>query len=143
MMIQVCFFIIRLLYTNLRWRKYTQLILYIFFTGTCECSIWGDPHINSFDKVFFDFQGDCEYTLVKPCGESDLPDFELIGNFFKNSPNDKYSYIREMRLVLGGKVYELLHKGRVLVDGVEVPLPYNDKENGVEITPILWFVVSR
>ncbi|XP_071838865.1 IgGFc-binding protein-like isoform X2 [Apostichopus japonicus] len=104
--------------------------------GDCDCTIWGDPHLISFDNVPFDFQGDCEYTLLKPCGESDLPDFELIGNLFKDSPNDKYSYIRGMRLVLGGKVYELLHKGKVLVDGLVEPLPYRDEETNVQITPI-------
>lgn len=119
-----------------------SLILHSFSTGTCECGIWGDPHIATFDKVFYDFQGDCEYTLVKPCGESDLPDFELIGNFFKNSPNDKVTYIREIRLVLGGKVYEIIHNERVLVDGVEVALPYSDEENGVNIGPLAWFLVS-
>ncbi|XP_071839367.1 IgGFc-binding protein-like isoform X2 [Apostichopus japonicus] len=102
----------------------------------CDCRIWGNLHLISFDNVPVDFQGDCEYTLLKPCGKGTLPDFELIGNMLKDSPNDKYSYIRGMKLVLRGKKYELLYKGKVLVDEVLVPLPYRDEENNVQITPI-------
>ena len=36
------------------------------------CYAWGDPHYQSFDYNYFDFQGDCEYILTQPCNSSDF-----------------------------------------------------------------------
>lgn len=101
--------------------------------ATCRCTVWGDPHYTTFDNVKYDFQGDCEYTVLKPCEDSEHPDFEVIGNNRKNTPTSKMSYLREVRLVYGGKEYELLQDGVVLVDGAKEPLPYDD-DNGVHIS---------
>ena len=37
---------------------------------TCYAS--GDPHYGSFDSKRFDFQGNCEYVLTKPCNNNDF-----------------------------------------------------------------------
>jgi len=31
------------------------------------CVISGDPHYHTYDLRYFDFQGDCEYTVSRPC----------------------------------------------------------------------------
>jgi len=38
--------------------------------STCYAS--GDPHYGSFDSKRFDFQGNCEYILTKPCDNDEF-----------------------------------------------------------------------
>jgi len=44
----------------------------VCLTGGSVCYAFGDPHYISFDSHSFDFQGDCEYVLTKPCNNSDF-----------------------------------------------------------------------
>ncbi|PIK34070.1 putative IgGFc-binding protein [Apostichopus japonicus] len=89
------------------------------------CQIWGDPHYRTFDLKRYDFQGECEYTLVRPCDQDQsLPQFHLMTDNYKRSPDDKISYMRELRLEVGDTEYSLLEGGEVRVNGETITLPY-------------------
>ncbi|PIK34071.1 putative IgGFc-binding protein [Apostichopus japonicus] len=105
---------------------------YEWMHGQClqapsTCVIWGDPHYVTFDEVSYDFQGDCEYTLVRDCNDlSVTPSFHLVSNNYRINPSDSVSYLRELRLEYNGTEYELLSGGEVRVNGVTVTPPYYD-----------------
>ena len=67
------------------------------------CQIWGDPHYMTFDEVKYNFQGDCDYTLVRDCLNSSL--FHLWSNNELRRPSDRVSYLREVVFELNGNTY--------------------------------------
>ncbi|XP_041453704.1 zonadhesin-like [Lytechinus variegatus] len=84
-----------------------------------RCVVRGDPHYRTFDRHRYDFQGDCEYTLIRPCNHdnSSLEDFHLWGNNRKNSPSDRVSYMRGFTLEYNGTSYRVESGNKVFFNG--------------------------
>jgi len=82
------------------------------------CVISGDPHYQTFDLRYFDFQGDCEYTVSRPCGSNE---FDIS---VRNEAHNEKVSCPDQVTVRGGGLTILLGRGfggTVTIDGVLQP----------------------
>ena len=95
-------------------------------TGPGICTVFGDPHYITFDNHKYDFQGDCDYTLVKDCSNSTgLPSFNIYAENIKMKPSDRVSYTEEIKVEFAGTVFALRQEGELRIDGVTANPPVN------------------
>ena len=119
-----------------------ELLFCIFISAPGVCTVWGDPHYITFDDRMYDYQGDCDYTLVKDCGNSTgLPSFHLTAENIKKKPSDKVAFTHEVHLEYNGTVFSLLQDFEVQVNGITVSTPVRHP-SGVVIRNIGSQIVS-
>lgn len=86
------------------------------------CTVFGDPHYNTFDGRLYNYQGTCRYMLAKDCvGHS----FSVrVANDPKNS--QFFSWTKTAFIKAGTVKITLKQNFKVKIDGEEVALPYVD-----------------
>uniref|UniRef100_A0A668S7D0 Mucin 2, oligomeric mucus/gel-forming n=1 Tax=Oreochromis aureus TaxID=47969 RepID=A0A668S7D0_OREAU len=107
-----------------------------YYTCDCVCEGWGDPHYITFDGLFYSYQGNCTYVLMKEI----LPIHNLeiyIDNVFCD-PTEDVSCPRSITVAYVSQVITLINHNLIgtaqleaLKNGKSLNLPYS--QQGVKI----------
>lgn len=72
------------------------------------------------------------YTLVESCGETELPYFQVMGDFLAHSMEEERYALREIRLYYKQNEFIIRQGRKVLLNGVKLIYPLVDFD-GVSI----------
>ncbi|XP_043544700.1 BMP-binding endothelial regulator protein isoform X2 [Chiloscyllium plagiosum] len=104
------------------------------------CTVFGDPHYNTFDGRAFNFQGTCQYVLTKDC--SSAASFQVL---VQNDARRTYAYswTKSIEVVLSGTSISLLQHLTVKKDGMKISLPYKNQQFSIELDGYLVKVATE
>ena len=82
--------------------------------STCYAS--GDPHYGSFDSKKFDFQGNCEYVLTKPCNSDDFI-VTAVNTLWVYNPTVSVTSL--VKVIIPNKGLEIiLSRSKITINGI-------------------------
>ncbi|XP_005952623.1 intestinal mucin-like protein [Haplochromis burtoni] len=107
-----------------------------YYTCDCVCEGWGDPHYITFDGLYYSYQGNCTYVLMKEI--SPIHNLEIyIDNVFCD-PTEDVSCPRSITVSYVSQVITLINHNLIgaaqleaLKNGESLNLPYS--QQGVKI----------
>lgn len=82
---------------------------------------WGDPHLETFDHVKYDYQGTCPYVMTKTCNSNN---FSIIATNKFYGTSTRVSAIVNTLIGIRGTEFNIDIDGNLMVNGIQANYPY-------------------